>query len=169
MKRYVEQKKIRIIKVIDTKHSVERYAQRYDSFSKEQIDSLVRKAGKQVIKSHQDKTGNYGWHSMSTGAGGVFDWRPDTYTPRDERNHAIIVSLFPPKPMHHFNRVNAKIIVENHVEYWAVKELGMSGKFVEALGEPESVEYLEDELPFYITFFEGKLHDLKLDGYIVID
>jgi len=170
MKRYKEIKKsIRIIKVIDTKHSVDRYAQRYSHlFTKEQIDGLIRKTGKQIIRKYDDRSGVYGWHSQSTNTGGIIDWRPDTYSNSDT-NQAIVVSLFPPKRMHTYKDVDAKIIIENHMSYWAVETLGMSNVLKEGLGQPRAIEYLEEELPFYVTFYEGKLYEVKLDGYLIID
>jgi len=71
--------------------------------------------------------------------------------------------------MHTYKDVDAKIIIENHMSYWAVETLGMSNVLKEGLGQPRAIEYLEEELPFYVTFYEGKLYDTKLDGYLIID
>jgi len=156
-------------KIIDTKHSLERYLQRYsDIFSKEQIDTLIHNVEKIIISNYKDIEGQYGWHSKSTGAGGIITWRKDYHNPSDKRNHSIITSLFPIKKFHIFKDVNATIIIEKHVIEWA-KEKGFKQKFKEGFCESyfDKEEDYEDE--FYVNFFEGKLYDFQLDGYIIID
>ncbi len=156
-------------KIIDTTHSLERYTQRYSKIlSKEKLDNIIDNVQKEIINEYKDKDGIYGWHSKLTGAGGVIRWRKD-YKQNDNKNHSIIVSLFPLKKFHAYHDVDAKIIVENHITYWATKDLNMIDKFQEGMGQPKIIEYDQNDYPFCITFYEGKLYDLYLDGYILIN
>ncbi len=155
-------------KTIDTKHSLERYVLRYqDLFDKDKLNNMISEVKDKIIIEYDDKAGQYGWHSKSTGAGGIIDWRPDFMSFKDKMNHAIIVTNFPVKKQHTFKNVDAVIIIEQQVMLWA-KEKGFKKiKMNEGLCELFSEEY--ENQKFYVTFFEGKLYDFKLDGYILVD
>jgi len=167
-----EQEKYRGRKIIDTKHSIERYIQRYvGQISKTTVEEVFKKVIDEIFDRYKDKIGEYGFHSKSTGIGGVCIWRREGDPRFDDGNyHFIIKSLFPIKKFHTYNNVDPKIIVEKHVIEWA-KEKGFTGKRVEGLCENFSNIDYEDyhEYDFSVFFYEGKLHDFYLDGYILID
>jgi len=157
-------------KTIDTKHGLERYALRYFSdFSKEELNDMIVDVKSKIISDFSDKEGQYGWHSKSTGAGGIIDWRPDFKNIQDKKNHAIIVTNFPVKKHHNFRDVNASIIIEQQVIEWA-KEKGFGKRKIEEnLCEFFTEKHDEYINSFYVAFFEGELNDFHLDGYILIN
>lgn len=154
-------------KIIDTNHSIDRYLLRYDAIlSKEQIDNILKDVIKKIIINYDNKEGTYGFHSKSTGAGGIIDWRPDNKNLIDTQNHANIVSLFPIKQFHNFRPEDIKIIVEKQVILWA-KENGF--KLKESLKQENLCESYKMSDDHYVSFFEGKLYDFILDGYILVN
>lgn len=154
--------------IIYTLHSVERYIERYSSnITEEILFSVIKNVMKNIIEKYNDQGGVYGYHSKSTGIGGIVDWRLD-YKGKNKENNAVLVSLFPVKKFHSFRNVDAQFIVEKHLILWA-KEKGFSGKRKKNLCE----SYFDDQhitgYNIYISFFEGKLYDLPIDKYMVLE
>jgi hypothetical protein len=154
-------------KIIDTKHSLERYVDRYKSeFSLEDLNQMLNEVMNKILDVHNDKEGTYGWHSKSTGAGGIIEWRLDYKDPNDKNNNAIIVSLLPIKKFHNFKAGDVKIIIEKQVVLW-IQEKGVDLK--ESIKKENFCESYRMGYDTYVSFFEGKLYDFYLDGYIFID
>jgi hypothetical protein len=153
-------------KTIDTTHAIERYHLRYkDKLPKDKIYFMIDEVKNKIISKYNDKEATYGWHSISTGAGGIIDWRKDTMNLKDVNNHAIIVSLLPIKTFHTFKPTDIKIIIEKQVEL-LIKERGIK------LNENKEKNFCESYHlgnNVYASFFEGKLYDFYLDGYILVD
>jgi broad-specificity NMP kinase len=156
-------------KIINTDHALERFEKRYVFISKEKIKELIQDVSIKILDDYKDKEGVYGWHSKSTGAGGIINWRPDIYTPQDKKNHAIIATLFPIKKYHTYKDVDAILIIENQIIEWA-KEKGFGKRKIEEnlceLFTEKHDEYINS---FYVAFFEGELNDFHLNGYILIN
>lgn len=157
-------------KVIDTKHSLDQFVNRnIKVISKSIMKRIINDVINEIIENYNDKEGQYGYHSKSTGVGGVVMWRRENDPRNDDgKNHFILKTVLPIKKFHHFNNVEAQIIVEKQVILWA-KEKGFTGKKKQNLCESfyEQHEYFEDD--FNVTFFEGRLYEFELDGYILIN
>ena len=154
--------------IIDTDHSVQRYAERYkDIISDAVVYKVIGNVIKEIIDKYKDKECKYGYHSKSTGIGGIIHWRLDGKR-KNNFNNAVIVSLFPIKKFHTFRDVCAELIVEKHMIIWA-REKGFKNMRKQNLCESYHDEHFNLEDNFYVSFFEGKIYDSKLDYYILID
>ena len=124
---------------------------------------------KRILRDYNDRSGQYGFHSKSTGIGGIITWRQEgNPAVNDNKNHAIITTLFPIKKIHTFKNVTAQIIVESQMVLWA-KEKGMKREkrysgICQILSESHE-NCLDD---FYLPFFENRMYDLCLSGYILV-
>ena len=107
-------------KIIDTKHSIDRFLDknRFDDAGatdfRKKLNRVITDASKKIITKLNDEEGVYGIHSKSTGIGVVIDWRPDKYG-SDRTNHAVIITLLPLKPKHHYKNVSDEVIVERRL------------------------------------------------------
>jgi hypothetical protein len=160
--------------IIDTKHSIDRFKDndRFnnlasdDAFKSKVID-IVKHAISKIYKQYEDKEGNYGVHSKSTGIGLVIDYRDDDKY-KDGYNDAIIITLLPIKKNHFFQKGTTKLIVEKQIE--------MLGKILyeqehgEKVLKESNTCAVAKEGNFDIVFWEGKLHDyFPIDTYIDVD
>lgn len=154
--------------IIDTDHSIQRYTERYkDIISADTVYKVIGNVIKEILNKYKDREGKYGYHSKSTGIGGIIHWRLDGKR-KNNFNNAVIVSLFPIKKLHNFYDVDARIIVEKQLIEWA-KEKGFKNIKKQNLCESYYDDHYNQGDNFYVSFFEGKLYDSKLDYYILID
>lgn len=97
LKRYKESK-LSGRKIIDTKHAIDRFLDRYDNrYSFERVRKVVYDAMSTIIDKYHDESTTYGVWSKSTGICVIIDWRRDTMNRRDNLNHAVIITLPPIK------------------------------------------------------------------------
>ncbi len=97
LKRYKESK-LSGRKIIDTKHAIDRFLDRYDNrYSFERVRKVVYDAMSTIIDKYHDESTTYGVWSKSTGICVIIDWRKDTMNRRDNLNHAVIITLPPIK------------------------------------------------------------------------
>jgi len=153
--------------IIATKHSIDRYIDRYSFISQNDLLKVISSVMKKIIEKYNDTTGTYGFHSKSTGIGGIINWRLD-YKGKNKENNAVLVSLFPIKKFHTFRNVDAEILVEKQIILWA-KEKGFNKSFFKfnlCESYVDEQMYIEDN--FYVNFWNGKLYNSKLDGYILV-
>jgi len=157
--------------IIDTKHAIERYAERYSSvYTKEKIDSVIQKVIEVIINKYKDKSGEYGFHSKSTLIGGVLDWVRYGDAKKDTgKNNAVIITLFPPKKIHTFKKVNAEILVEQ-IMYSLREQKGYNWRLREdkryGLGE---IYYFDESKEHYVVLFEREFYESTIQEYIVIE
>ncbi len=155
--------------IIDTKHSIDRYSDRYNNIlNKDTVNQVIQNVIKEILSDYNDTEGQYGFHSKSTGIGGIITWRRQGDPKLDDgNNHAVITTLFPIKKFHTFRNVDAELIVEQQVTLWA-EEQGYKKEFKESLCESygEDHKFYKDD--FFVSFFEGKLYDFYLDGYVLV-
>jgi len=151
-------------KIINSNHALLRIKNRsYDRFAKEELLKIYNDTIKVIIEKHNDIKGEYGFHSKSTGVGGIVIWdRPGDRRADNGLNNFIIKTLLPIRNNHSFTNINAEIIVEKQIIDWA-KENGLTGKKRKGLCENIKDDY------FSTVFFEGELYDFNLDGYILVD
>lgn len=106
-------------KIIDTKHSIDRYLDRYPILSKNSIITVVTKAIDKILDIYNDEETTYGVWSRSTGICVIIDWRKEGYN-SDGMNHAILVSLPPKKnsfnDFHTVKPNDVKIMVEKRIQ-----------------------------------------------------
>ena len=115
-------------KIIDTKHAIDRFTQRYNNlFNKERVEKVIYDAMKIIINKYNDEATTYGIWSKSTGICVIIDWRKDTKNRADKNNHAIIITLPPIKKefknFHTINSNDIRIIVEKALESAIIKKL----------------------------------------------
>jgi len=137
-------------KIIDTKHAIERYVQRYSgSFDKQRVNKVIEDAMKKIITTYNDEATTYGIYSLSTGICAIIDWRKDNQNRYDSKNHAVVVTLPPvKKDVKDFltGKDDVRIIVES-----ALLETVPKSVFKESL----TSEYIEMyEIEGLQTFFE---------------
>ena len=106
-------------KIIDTKHSIDRFVDRYDIFTKIRVNKVITDAMKQIIDKYSDESTTYGVWSKSTGICVIIDWRKDTQNSHDKENHAVVITL-PPikkefKDFHTTNKNDVRLIVEAYL------------------------------------------------------
>ena len=150
--------------IIDTKHSLARWKERYTQISPTVVNRVLNDVIQEILHTYKDKGGEYGFHSKSTGIGGIAYW--ERYgDPRFDtgKNNLVIKTMFPIKKFHTYRNVDATIIVENHIIEWA-KSKGFTGEKKKYLCE----NYKNKDYSFWVSFFEGNLYAFKLDGYIVV-
>ena len=154
--------------IIYTNHAIDRYLDRYkEIISYDILYSVVNNFIKSVILNFKDKGGVYGFHSKSTGIGGIINWRKDNKG-KNDKNNAVIVSLFPIKKFHNFKNIDAQIIVEQQIILWA-KEKGFKNKFKENLCESYFDDQPEINDNCYISFFESTLYETNINEYLFLD
>jgi hypothetical protein len=161
--------------IIDTKHAIERYVERYSSiYTKEQVKAVIRKVMDVILTKYKDKECEYAWHSKSTMMGGIIIWTRYGDARKDTgKNNAVIKTLFPPKAIHHANNVCAQIIVESHIMY-ALRKKGHNWRRTKPIyGFGENYTFEEDKnykFPqSFIVLFEDKIYETSIDEYIVIE
>jgi len=157
--------------IIDTKHAIDRYAERYSTiYTKEDINAVIRKVMAVIVNKYNDKPCEYGFHSKSTMIGGVISWERYGDARRDTgKNNAVIVTLFPPKRVHTFRDTCANVLVENQILF----SLRGKRKFIEQRTKQQKsglceVYYFNKEKSF-IALFEGNVWDTSIDEYIIVD
>ena len=150
-------------KIIDTHHSIERYAKRYSKIiSKERVQKAIYDAMDIIFSQYKDTTGTYAIYSMSTGICAIIDWRRDNQNFRDKNNHAIVVTLPPLKRSHKDFKTTSpkdiKLIVESILQ-----------KTVR-LKEDCSNYIQEVKIGSIRMFFEdGKLYDSGIEYFIGVE
>ncbi len=106
-------------KIIDTKHSIDRYLDRYPNLSKNTIIAVVTKAIDKILDTYNDEETTYGIWSKSTGICIIIDWRKENYN-SDGMNHAVLVSLPPKKnsfnDFHTTKPNDIRIMVEKRIQ-----------------------------------------------------
>lgn len=140
-------------KIIDTKHSIDRFMDknRFDDAGKtdfrNKLNRVITDASKKIITKLNDKEGVYGIHSKSTGIGVIIHWRPDKYG-SDKTNHAVIITLLPLKPKHHYKDLTAEVIVEKRLT-----------EMVGRKKDGKDTARLVSKGAFKIVLWEGKYYD----------
>lgn len=94
-------------KIIDTKHMIDRFSERYDRFNnksgiEKSINNIINTAMEYIITKYHDQSNTrYVIHSKCNGYGIVIAWEhfcdPDL---DDGCNHAIIITILPIAPKH---------------------------------------------------------------------
>lgn len=99
-------------KIIDTKHSIDRFVDRYNNkYGVDRVHKVIYDAMETIIDKYQDESTTYGVWSKSTGICVIIDWRRDSMNRRDNLNHAVIVTLPPVKDeFRNFHTTNPKDI-----------------------------------------------------------
>lgn len=149
-------------KIIDTKHFIERFLERYPNFPREKVNKVIFDGMDKIYEDYNDETGIYIIHSKSTKIGVVVNWRREGDPRRDDgNNHAVILTI--PRPANSHWAMNPEeevvIIVEKlALEYFKEKKVRLSECSHE--GELVFAKFGKDN-DFIITFFEGKLYDFN--------
>ena len=140
-------------KIIDTKHSIDRFLDK-NRFSdagatdfKNKLNRVISDASKKIITQLGDTSGVYGIHSKSTGIGVIIDWRPDR-NGSDKTNHAIIITILPLKPKHHYKDVSAEVIVEKRLTEMLGKK-----------SDKKNTARIVKKGAFKVVLWEGKYYD----------
>lgn len=124
-------------KIIDTKHSIDRFIERHSEFSKKRVNKVILDAMDQIITKYKDESTTYGIWSKSTGICVIVDWRKDTKNKEDKNNHAIIITL-PPikkdfKDFHTTNKKDIRLIVESYLNTMIQKRVLKEDKDINKL------------------------------------
>lgn len=150
-------------KIIDTKHAIDRYADRYRNIiSREDVNEVIYNGMDKIIDNYDDTSAVYALYSKSTGICAVIDWRKD-YKSRDNLNHAIVVTLPPPKrsfsDFHTTSPKDIKIMVENHID-----------SLVKTKKLKESFNYIQKQSINGLDVFmeDGVVYDYGIDFYLEV-
>lgn len=156
-------------KIIDTNHSLERLDQRYikAGIGKDDIILVIKKAMNKILRKYNDKSNFYGIHSKSTGIGAIINWREERRN-SDGNNHAVIVTLLPPKNFHSFKPTDIPIIVESLLERWGRDQ---AKKEKNRISENAGASTHFDKEDFSVIFYEGEFYDssLLIENFIIVD
>ena len=129
-------------KIIDTRHFIDRAIEQYQGVSLERIQKVINDGINSIVENYQDESTTYGIWSRSTGICVIIDWRKEGNNKRDGKNHAIIITLPPPKKeftnFHTTGKNDVRIIVE---------------------------KVLDKMIPFYIK--KGKIREVKLNNHSI--
>lgn len=154
-------------RIIDTKHSLEKFYDRYISIQKSTIIRILSDAIEKIINEHNDESLIYGIYSKSTGICSIVNWRRD-HLDDDGRNHAIIITMPPPKRnIKNFHLTSPKdvmIIVESLLLD------SIDKKILTKLSEQDNryiQKYNYEGLEMY--YEDGKIFDYGIGIYILID
>lgn len=163
-------------KVYLTRHGEDRFSDR-DRFEKLALDkqfmmnvlNVTKRAMIKIVNEYQEKVGEYGVHSNSTGIGLVLAWRKDDFDKLDTKNNAYIVSILPIKPVHYFKDVVAELMVEKFLKSVLIESKKKKGYKDYKIEEKEGYidHYFEDGIK--IIFVDGKLYEHNLNGIIFVD
>jgi hypothetical protein len=150
-------------KIIDTHHAIDQYVNKYEHlFSKDRVNKVIKDAIKKILSEYNDESTTYAVWSKSTGICAIIDWRQDSKDRYDQQNHAIIITLPPPKKsakaLKTINPKDVKIIVESLLQ--------TSIKFKESY-----YNYIQEvKIGNLSLFFEdGKLFDSGIAYFIMVD
>lgn len=151
-------------KIIDTNHALERFLQRYFKvFSRSEVNKVIYDGMEKIMEDFDDEKAVYVVYSKSTGICVIIDWRPDSKEDSN-RNHAIIVTLPPPKnsfsDFKTMKRDDVKIMVENFLLRKVPPKI-----------LKESTEYIK-EIKFNglsIFFEDEEVYDYGVDHYILLE
>jgi hypothetical protein len=142
-------------KIIDTKHSIERFTDRYPNINKPTVIWVIRNAIDEILDVHRDRSHLYAVHSVSTKIGIIVNWRRDNVDD-DGKNHAIIVTILPLKDHHYSSRDDIPVIVEQLKE-WAEEKIKVEENR-NILAENATYDYAKED-DFYVVYWEGKYYD----------
>lgn len=136
MKRYIRLSEANLTgrKIIDTKHAIDRFIDRYDyRYNIERIKKVIYDAMSTIIDKYHDEATTYGIWSKSTGICVIIDWRRDTMNRRDNLNHAVIVTLPPIKDefrnFHTTSPKDIRFIVERSLYEFVVDKINLRESF----------------------------------------
>jgi len=94
-------------KIIDTKHKIDRFVERYDRFNNNEgihksINNIIGTAMDYIINKYNDQSNTrYVIHSKCNGYGLVIAWEHFKDPKFDDgQNHAIIITILPIAPKH---------------------------------------------------------------------
>lgn len=147
-------------RIIFTNHALEKYIERYEVLSKEQILDIVKKAIRHIFTVYKDSPRDYGVHSKSTGVGFIISWRREkSQFNDDEKNHAVIVSMLPVKRQHYFAQGDISIIVEKQINLF-LRETNVSR-------EKNTCDRIGSYDGFYIDTFQGRLVSSSLKYFSI--
>jgi len=153
------------IKVIDTKHSIERTLQRVPHLSKDDFEIIFKRAIDRIMLDYNYfvSASHYLIYSKEYQQGIIVNFREDKYD-NDGKKHLIVITVLPPrkqvaKPGTH------KMIVESFENSIILESDEVREYLYDLLNEDISnIEYDEiskNELTFIIV--DGKIHDLNVD------
>ena len=156
---------------IDTDHEIKRFFDKNRFLQKSGTNEfkktilwIISNGAKKIISTYKDSYGHFAIYSKSTGYSAIVDWRKDSYGINDKK-HAIIITLPPQKPNANALRTktgDVKIIVETQLEQLARSKQ----KICE---NKDTIDNIEFNNGFYIVFHEGKLYDITIRNYILVD
>lgn len=156
-------------KIFDTNHSLERLDQRYikAGIDKQDILVVIKRAMDKIFDRYNDQSDMYGVHSKSTGIGAIINWREERRN-SDGNNHAILVTLLPPKKYHKFKDSDVVLIVESLFERWGRDQ---AKKEKCRIYESEGAAVHFDIEDFSVVFYEGEYYDTTLDieNFIIVE
>ena len=151
-------------KIIDTKHSIDRYLDRYPNFSKNSIVTVVTKAIDKILDIYNDEETTYGIWSKSTGICVIINWRKESYN-SDGMNHAILVSLPPKKnnfnDFHTTKPDDVRVMVEKRI-----KEKISLTKLKESINSNYIIEV--DLVATKVFIEEGTIYDYGIGVYFEV-
>lgn len=143
-------------KIIDTKHSIDRFIQRYENFDRSRIEKVIYDAMKVIINKYNDEATTYGIWSKSTGICVIIDWRRDSKNRSDKLNHAIIITLPPIKKefrnFHTTDPNDVRIVVEKTLIDALIK------KVLKEDYEPNKLKEIKVN-KHSVYLHEGKMYD----------
>ncbi len=167
-------------KIIDTKHSIDRFVDRERLRLPWELEEFVEKliwvisnAIDVILDEYHDEASNpdtdnsYVIHSKSTGIGVVVVWRWEWDRYRtDDKNHAVIRTILPVKRAHHTtNPDDVLLIVEHQLRDWALSRLEENHILRESIMRENSYSHSSDNT-FVVHLWEGEYWDCN--GEIII-
>jgi hypothetical protein len=166
-------------KIIDTKHSLDQFLnnQRFGNDAGKQelkikVLTVIDNAIDKIIKDHKDEAQSYGVHSKSTGIGVIVEWRQEGDPKRDDgKNHAVIVTILPIKPLPYFKPKDTKILVEWQIDMLGRQKLTEEGQQVKKQKNYCTHTDINGD-DFYVVYWGGRLYDYgpqEITEFIMVD